>query len=1034
MIRQKEFCINNYARKPVFSSFLPGISGIKGIPAWCCYVNRGQAIAGFGVEDKDHAIMEFYPAHQAYRNVKVLGFRTFCRRNGIYMELFGDSGQPHSMKISRNGLTIEEDNQEAGIRTTVQYYTLPGESFGGLVRKVTIRNTTAADMELDVLDGMAALVPYGVDMESLKNMGQTVKAWMRVEKTSAGLPFFRARASIKDTAAVTEVNGGNFGFAITEDESLMPWITDPEAVFAHDTSLQSAEGFREKGLTGLFQQDTLCENQFPCCFFGAGQQIAGGGEFTFYELIGQVPDKKLLQTFLESRPGKDYFEAKASEAGHLTRELCQVIETRTANPDFDEYCRYTYMDNVLRGGFPVLLPGDKVFYVYSRKHGDLERDYNYFRMLPEFYSQGNGNYRDICQNRRMDNFFTPIIQKENIKRFYGLIQIDGYNPLSVERVTFRLAEEKCETILDPLTQEQKEELQQSLSLPFTPGSLCRKLATLLADDERDIYFAKIIAQSEEESSAEFGEGYWSDHWTYNLDLIEAYLSLYPDKKRELLTVEEYTYYRTQIPILPRNKRYVKTDHGIRQYHFLDEDQRITGADKQLRADFGKGNVIKVTLLEKLLVLCAAKYAALDAYAMGIEMEGGRPGWYDALNGLPALFGSSMAETCELSRNLHFVIAALDICPERIRMTKEVACLLQAMDQITSAYLNTDAEKDLLMFWNQRNEYKENYWRETFRGISGIKTDMDKEQVTGILINLRSIVDRGILRARQVTGDISPTYFAYEITEYTEEKGEIRPLHFEPVPLPGFLEGAVRHLKLPGDRKDKIKLAEAVKSGSLYDRKLKMYKVNASLKGASFELGRVKVFTPGWLENESIWLHMEYKYLLGLLKCKLYQHYLEDFVNVIIPFQDPEIYGRCIWENSSFIASSANPSQAVHGQGFVARLSGSTAEFLQMWKIMMFGDEIFREENGNLSLTFEPCLPRILIGEDRTVEAVFMGRTKVSYVFSERKDYIPGSYRINEIKLTYHDTGSYLVKQSILGHLFATDIRNGKVADIKICII
>ena len=36
------------------------------------------------------------------------------------------------------------------------------------------------------------------------------------------------------------------------------------------------------------------------------------------------------------------------------------------------------MDNVLRGGLPIKIGDNKVFYVYSRKHGDLEREYNYF--------------------------------------------------------------------------------------------------------------------------------------------------------------------------------------------------------------------------------------------------------------------------------------------------------------------------------------------------------------------------------------------------------------------------------------------------------------------------------------------------------------------------------------------------------------------------------------------------------------------------------------------------------------------------------
>ena len=71
------YTIENYGTKPVFASFLPGIAGLHGIPIWCYYVNRGQGVASFGVENKDHAIMEFEPAHKAYQNVKRTGFRTF---------------------------------------------------------------------------------------------------------------------------------------------------------------------------------------------------------------------------------------------------------------------------------------------------------------------------------------------------------------------------------------------------------------------------------------------------------------------------------------------------------------------------------------------------------------------------------------------------------------------------------------------------------------------------------------------------------------------------------------------------------------------------------------------------------------------------------------------------------------------------------------------------------------------------------------------------------------------------------------------
>ena len=43
----------------------------------------------------------------------------------------------------------------------------------------------------------------------------------------------------------------------------------------------------------------------------------------------------------------------------------------------------------------------------------------------------------------------------------------------------------------------------------------------------------------------------------------------------------------------------------------------------------------------------------------------------------------------------------------------------------------------------------------------------------------------------------------------------------------------------------------------------------------------------------------------------------------------------------FIASSKNPNESIHGKGFVARLSGSTIEFISMWKLIFFGRNLFR---------------------------------------------------------------------------------------------
>lgn len=67
----------------------------------------------------------------------------------------------------------------------------------------------------------------------------------------------------------------------------------------------------------------------------------------------------------------------------MVDSLCTAVETKTADPVFDAYTKQTYLDNLLRGGVPTFFrSGGKTvpYYLYSRKHGDPEREYNYFSL------------------------------------------------------------------------------------------------------------------------------------------------------------------------------------------------------------------------------------------------------------------------------------------------------------------------------------------------------------------------------------------------------------------------------------------------------------------------------------------------------------------------------------------------------------------------------------------------------------------------------------------------------------------------------
>ena len=1043
----KHFLMKDYGKASTFASFLPGISGIHGTPIWCYYVNRGQAVVSFGVDNKDHAIMEFYPAHQAYQNVKTTGFRTFIKANGVVTESFGNEDVPHSMDIAMNGLKIEEENAETGFTTTVEYFTLPGEKLGGLVRQLTITNTNIADVEVEILDGMPAVIPYGVGLDSMKNMGQTAKAWMQVEDVESKVPFYRVRASMGDTAVVTAILGGNFAFAAKADGSLVAPIVDPMLVFDYDCAMRKAVGFEAHSLEELYQAEQITMNQLPCAFFGMKQILGAGEAVTIYEVIGQVEKKEILDAFMAEKRDAAYFTAKKKDADECVEDLCDGIATETANADFDAYCKYTYMDNVLRGGYPIKLANNKIFYVYSRKHGDLERDYNYFSMLPEFYSQGNGNFRDVNQNRRCDTFFAPFVEKENIKEFYSLIQLDGYNPLGIEKLTYQLTEEKADQILKAVAGVAEADLAKIkayVTKPFTPGALHRLLEEYLEGDALENIFLQLIDFADSLVNGNFGEGYWSDHWTYNLDLILDYLEVFPEKEKEMLYEEDYTTFLSQININPRRKRYAVSPNGLRQYHALDEANKRNTEEKLVRENFGEGDILKMTLLEKLVLLCTTKYAALDAYGMGIEMEGGKPGWYDALNGMPGLFGSSMAETYELCRMLEYTIGALKKYPGELSLLDEFVELFeklakiteQQMSQITScAEVKTaagiKAQGEVLAFWNQVNDAKEAYREKVFAGISGKKQATASEAVVAVLESFLATVKCGIDKACVLGEGICPTYFTYEVPEYEEVEDGYKPLRFEVQMVPYFLEGPVRYLKLKNGKEKKRELYQNVKNSDLYDNKLQMYKVNASLQNASYELGRARAFTPGWLENESIWLHMEYKYLLELIRNGMYEEFFEDFHKAAVPFLDAKTYGRSIYENSSFIASSKNPNAAYHGKGFVARLSGSTIEFISMWKLMMFGAHVFELRKGELVFAPQPAIPAYLIPANGKVSATLFSNVKVTYQFADVMNYIPGKYQIKTMKFVYKNGSVASVNADFAGKQIAQDIRDGAITEIVI---
>lgn len=1051
------FVIKNYNEQKPFSNFLPGIAGLYGTPMWVFYVNRGQAIASFGTKNKDNAILEFFPANKAYQAVTSLGFRTFIKvvdsRGTVVYEPFRESLAPasarpvQSMEVSSNELVIREVNKSLGLEITVRYFTVPGEPLAALAREVEFKNTSHGALNLEVLDGLPQVNPYGMNEFFVKSMSRTIEAWMVVENLAhKKAPFFKLKVDATDRPEVTLIEEGNFYFGCVDERGkggrLLDPIVDPSKIFGSLLDFSQPKVFC--GTTPFkVPSDQITQNRLPCAFSFAALRLPRGGSKKLRSFFGQARSVELLNRYASRAKNPDYFEAKQLENRRLIESIKAPLFTATASTAYDLYCGQTYLDNVMRGGMPVHLGSNDrgaAFYVYSRKHGDLERDYNRFLVEPTYFSQGDGNYRDVNQNRRNDVWFDPRVRDVNIKTFLNLIQLDGFNPLVIKGTSFHFKNtpESRKILAKAIGKKQAGLCAHFLSRSFNPGEFYRFLeeAGAITRPGFKKLMAELVPFISREERAEHGEGFWTDHWTYNLDLIESYLSIFPEDRDEtLFKKHEYTFYDNDHRVVPRDEKYfVKKNGQVRQYQsvILDKEKGAVLATRGkhaalVRTRFGRGDIYKTNLFVKLLCLFTNKLASLDAAGIGVEMEADKPSWYDALNGLPGLLGSSLPETFELKRLALFMIQSLeegkaDLTQEHSLPVELTEFIRRLEIHLQEYFKSKNTSKDFI-FWDGATTAKEMFRKETAFGLSGKEKTIAFAQIKGYLEHAREKIEIGLERAFDAKSRLYPTYFQNEVVRHRVLKGKVKPSAFQQTALPYFLEGPVHALKVEKDPSRRRELLKAVRGSELYDSKLGMYKVNAPFLATSLEVGRACVFSPGWLENESIWLHMEYKFLLEMLKSGMTEEFFKDFQKALIPFQPAERYGRSVLENSSFIVSSAFIDPSLHGGGFVARLSGSTAEFLTMWLIMNVGKRPFiLGPDGKLSLRFEPYLPAFLFTKEETERAfiskegeeskikipkdslafMFLGKTLVFYHNPKRLDTF-GKQRVAVKKITLQNT-------------------------------
>jgi hypothetical protein len=1082
------FVIENYNRKKPFASFLPAVAGLYGKPMWVYYVNRGQCISTIGINNKNYSIMEFQPANKAYRYTPREGFRTFIKRKGIdarntahyepFQDLHSDdTNLAQKIYITSYDLRLEETNPDLGIKFEVMYCTLPGDNLSGLIRELRITNLSRKRLELEVLDGLPVIIPYYLINQDMKNESNLRQAWMGVENYDS-LPFYKIKVLPYDTPETLFVEGGNFylnfNFIGRKNLNLSKIVVDPSLVFDQVTDFSRPDRFFRDDFSVPAEQVSV--GVTPCGFGYKKLILPPGATEKTYSLIGSANRYEKLVDFVQNSLTEEYLIGKIAENKQVIESLKRHVFTSSNSKEFDLYCGQTFLDNILRGGYPIQVgKGRHVFYVYSRQHGDMEREYNFFQIDSTNFSQGNAHFRDINQNRRNDVCFFPFTEATNIDIFFNLIQLDGFNALLLKGSRFAIVNsQKADAVIDDyLEKNNRPKIKQYVANPFTPGDLL-----ILMEQEQikpvngrfNDFIEEILAVCEREDLADFKEGYWVDHWTYNNDLLDQFIAIFPDKVIDLLFADaRFTYFDNYEFVMPRHKKYVLTGSGVRQQDAVVRDpekERMINERRsdnfKLHTDYGKGEVFHCSLISKLVCLITNKIASLDAGGVGVEMESNKPGWCDALNGLPGILGSSINESLEIKRAAQILLDVFQTHPaaasKKVKLPEEVFCFYQKTDDLLRE------EREDFIFWDSSCRAKEEYREKTAFGISGKEIEINIPGLSKYLNAVIQKVDKGLEKAYNSHDGIHSTYFINEVVEssiITDSAGNqlknkygypfVKALRFKQRPIPYFLEGPVHVLRVEKNTAKAKSIYQAIQKSGLYDEKLGMYKVNDYIMDETKEIGRQNIFPRGWLENEAVFLHMEYKYLLELLRCGLYGEYFTALKKALIPFLDPAVYGRSILENSSFIAGSVHPNKNLHGAGFQARLTGASAEFLNMWLFMVVGKRPFYLDNaGKLCLEFKPVLPGWLFTDApknaeyytemrlqrlslpaNTFAFHFLGAILTVYHNPARGDTF-GKDRVTIERTVFHkDNKEISVKGGLIEGSIVKDIRSGMVERIDV---
>ncbi len=667
--------ICNYDLMPPFF-----VSVVSNTDHWMFISTTGGMTAGR--KNRDHALFPYYTDDKIHDAHDLSGNKTlFLIKKSTTQYLWEPFASAYSgvysiqkniyKNIYGNKLIFEEINEDLSLTFRITWCN--SEKFG-FVKNAVLINQNDSSVEVNVVDGIQNILPYGVQSQMQIQMSTLVDAYKKNELlvdsgiglyTLSSVPVDKPEPSeaLKATSvwaeglehakillSIHQLNSFRKGEVLSQEKDVRAtrgayFVNGYFSLNANEQKEWNIIADIDQGPSEIAALENLLKGNKNLRKI-VNDDIEQGTQ-QLIRIVGNADGLQKTEELLTSsrhfsnvmfnvmRGGIFDDNYKISKTDYYS--FLKIINKISAKkyktfisslPEYINYPELLKTVSTLDDADLLRLTYEYLPLTFSRRHGDPSRPWNYFSI--EIKDEENkkllsyqGNWRDIFQNWEALCVSFPEFIESIICKFVNASTADGYNPYRLTR----------------------NGIDWEVHDPHDPWSFI---------------------------------GYWGDHQIiYLLKFLEHSANFHPNVLQQFLLKDLFAYANVPYRIKPYPDQLADPHHTIdfddKQENLIHKRVKKIGSDGKLVLT-KNGSVYKVNLTEKLLVPLLSKLTGFIPEG-GIWMNTQRPEWNDANNALVG-YGVSLVTLYYLRRFQSFCLTLFNSVSETsIPVSEEVATLL-----------------------------------------------------------------------------------------------------------------------------------------------------------------------------------------------------------------------------------------------------------------------------------------------------------------------------------------------------------------------